>query len=160
MKRNVDWQTIPSAEDWGRRGLSAGGRRVAHAAIAAFLCDGAPLEPPDDAWCDRVIDSYDLLLGNASVTVRIAMRLILWLLEWLPFVVLRRASRMSKLSLEDRVAYIGALERHAWAPFTMLLVATKIPMTISAYEEGDALRMTGFDRASTAARRRLPLKVP
>lgn len=151
-----DWQTIPSAKEWGRRGLSSRTRRIALAAVAAFLSDGTPLRAPPESECERVVDSYDLAVGNASVTMRAAMRLLLTVVEWLPWIVMGKASRMSRLPLADRVAFFTAMERHPRASFTMLLIGTKLPLTLAAYEEGDALKLTGFDRPTTASRRRLP----
>lgn len=148
-----DWEAIESAEDWGRRGLSRGGRRIGRAALEGFLCDGSPLRPPEESWCTKTLDAYDLGIGNASIVVRLGVRVLLMVLEWLPLFVIGKPSRMSRLSLADRVAYFEALERHRWGPLAMLLVATKIPLTIAAYEEGEALRMTGFDRPSTISRR-------
>ena len=64
---------------------------------------------------------------------------------------------MSRLALAPRVDYLEALEGHRFAPLTMLLVATKVPMLIAAFESGDALRITGYDRPTTFSRRRLPV---
>ncbi|HZO12231.1 MAG TPA: hypothetical protein VFB62_03205, partial [Polyangiaceae bacterium] len=110
-----DWESIASAEDWGRRGLSPGGRRIARAALEGFLCDGSPLAPPEESWRDKTLDAYDLGVGNASITVRLGVRALLLVLEWLPLFAIGRASRMSRLSLAERVAYFDALEAHRWA---------------------------------------------
>lgn len=150
---------VPSARDWERPGLSDGGRNVARAAIEAMLTDdeGGKLVPPGEAWVARVVRSYDLSIGVSSVQVRFGVRLLVFLLEWLPVLVLGAWSRMSRLALRERIAYLEALEEHAFAPFTMLLVATKVPMLMSAFESGEALRLTGFDREDTVVRRRLPV---
>jgi hypothetical protein len=149
-----DWRDVASAADWGRRPLGARGRRIAGAAIEAILCDreGERLRPPDAAWRERVVDSFDLSVGACSFQVRFGMRALLFLLEWLPL-ALGTLRRMSRLPLAARVAYLDALERHRWAPLTMLVVATKVPMTVAAYEQGEQLGMTGYDRPTTAARR-------
>lgn len=158
-----DLATVSSAEEWDRPGLDAAGRRVATAAIEALLCDAdasGALVAPSQAWLERVVHAYDRSIGAASVQVRLGVRVLVALLEWLPIVVLVRASRMSRLALEERVRYLEALEAHPFAPLTMLLVATKVPMLMSAFESGEALRLTGYDRETTYARRRLPVAPP
>jgi hypothetical protein len=143
-----------SARDWARPGLSPRGRAVARAAIEAFLCDGdGTLVPPDSAWCDRVVESYDLSIGACSPQIRVLMRLFVWLLEWLPLWVIGKKSRMSRLAVADRLRYLRALEAHRSAPFALLFVGLKIPMLMSAFEQGEALAITGYDRPTTYARR-------
>jgi hypothetical protein len=66
---------------------------------------------------------------------------------------------MSRLPLERRVAYLEALESSRVGLLAMLLVAFKVPLSIPAFEEGDELASTGFDRPTTASRRRLPVAV-
>ncbi len=151
---------IPSAPDWGRRGLSDSACAVVMAALEALLCDrnaSGELVAPAAPWLERVKDDYDRSIGVTSLQVRLGMRVLIVLLEWLPLCVLGRAIRMSRLSLNDRVHYFEALEGHRFALLTMLLVATKIPMLVSAFESGDALKLTGYDRPTTSARRRLPV---
>jgi hypothetical protein len=147
---------VVSAPDWGRPGLSPAGRVVSRAAIEALLCDGDDeLVLPDREWCDRVVASYDLSLGACSPQVRIGVAVLLVLLEWLPLFVLGVGRRMSRLSLRERVRYLEALESHPRAPLTMLLVATKIPMLMAAFEAGEPLRATGYDRPTAHSRRKL-----
>lgn len=62
---------------------------------------------------------------------------------------------MTSLSLADRVRYLSALEASRSGLLAMLFLAFKVPMGIVAFEEGDELRSTGFDRPSTTARRQL-----
>jgi hypothetical protein len=146
-----------TAAEWGRPGLSRRERRIAGAAIEALLCDtrDGVLHAPAPSWRDRVVGCFDRSLGACSTQERFVMRLLLWLLELLPPLVVGRLSRMSRLSLPVRVAYYDALERHARWPLALLAAATKIPMLIGAFEEGDALRWTGFDRPSISTRRAL-----
>ncbi|MBM4373832.1 MAG: hypothetical protein FJ095_02015 [Deltaproteobacteria bacterium] len=152
------FKDVPSAGDWERLGLSDSGRRAASAAIEAMLTDHAgELAPPAADWVERVVRAYDLSIGACSLQVRLGVRVLVALLEWLPLIVLGEASRMSRLSLERRIAYLEALEAHPFAPLTMLLVATKVPMLVPAFESGEALRLTGYDRETTASRRKLPL---
>ena len=159
-KRPPTLADIPSAPEWERPGLSAAGRRVAFAAIEAMLCDRnseGRLVPPAAEWIEGLVHTYDRSIGNSSIQVRLAVRLLVLVLEWLPFLATKNKARMSRLALAPRVDYLEALEGHRFAPLTMLLVATKVPMLIAAFESGDALRITGSDRPTTFSRRRLPV---
>jgi hypothetical protein len=145
---------VASAPEWERRGLSSRGRRVAHALAEAILCDDGrgKLEAPA-AMCARSVESFDRTVGACSGQMRAVMRLFLWLVEWLPPIVLRRASRASRMPLAERVRYLEALETSPSPLLATLFVAVKLPLTLSAYEEGAALAATGFDRVTIASRR-------
>jgi hypothetical protein len=148
-----------SAEDWGRRGLTAAGRRIALAAAEALLSDRdehGRLVAPAPAACQRVADEFGLAIGACSANLRRGVGALLGLVELLPPLVVRRPARMSRLPLPERVGYLQALEDSRLGVLAMLLVGVKIPMAISAFEEGDALRMTGFDRATTTATQPAP----
>lgn len=81
------------------------------------------------------------------------------LLQMLPLFVIGAPRRMTSLSLADRVRYLEALETSRFGLLSMLLLAFKVPMSIAAFEEGEELRSTGFDRPSTASRRALVWQV-
>ena len=151
-----DYRDVPSAQPWGRRGLDASTRRIARSALEAILCDqkNGEIVAPAPAWVDRVLDDYDLSVGNAGTQVRLGLRALWRALEWLPF---GKLGRMSALPLPERVAYLDGVEHHRFAAVTMIFIALKVPSTLSAFEEGEPLRATGFDRPTTASRRRLPI---
>ena len=148
-----------SAKDWERPGLTPTTRAIASAAIDAFLANRegvtGPLALPEPAWRDRCVRSCDLHFGACSAGLRFALGVLVLLLEWLPCVIVGRARRMSRLALDERVRYLEALEQHRVALFALLLVGNKMPMLFAAFEEGDALAATGFDRPTSYARRRL-----
>lgn len=109
------------------------------------------LVPPAADECARVVESFDRAIGATSVNLRGGVAALLALVELLPPLVVRRMRRMSKLPLAERIAYLQALEDSPIGVLTVVLVGLKIPMAIYAFEEGEALRMTGFDRSSTAS---------
>jgi hypothetical protein len=149
--------------DWKRSGLGAWQRRVASAALEAILADEdehGRLVPASPDACSRGVDWLDAALGAGSGDLRRGFVAITILLEWLPLVVIGAPGRMSRLPLERRIAYLTALESSRLGVFSMLLVAFKVPLCIPAFEEGEELRSTGFDRPSTSARRRLPQAPP
>jgi hypothetical protein len=144
--------------DWGRSGLSPWQRRVAVAVTEAVLADegaGGDLVPGDAAACERAARWMDDALGRSSADLRRGFWVLSLLLEWLPPFLIRAPSRMSRLPLARRVAYLEALESSRVGLLSMLLVAFKVPLCIPAFEEGAELSATGFDRPGTASRRRL-----
>ncbi len=149
--------SVPSAPDWGRRGLSRASWQIARAACQTFLTDRderGRLVAPSDAECRAIVDAYDLGVGGASRTLRAPLQVMFQALEWLPAAVLRRPGRFSRMPLGERIAYLEALENSRTGMLSMLLLAIKVPMLIHAFEHGEALRQTGFDRPSIASRRR------
>jgi hypothetical protein len=146
--------------DWPARGLSRRTRAVAVAFVEALLADedeAGNLVPAGAELCDRAAEALDRATGRSSSDLRRGFGVLAFLLEWLPLFVIGAMSRMSRLSIEDRVAYLEALEAHRIGLLSMLFVAFKVPLSIPAFEEGEELLLTGFDRPTTVARRRLPV---
>ncbi|XXT22548.1 hypothetical protein WME94_13420 [Sorangium sp. So ce429] len=145
------------------RGLPPWARRVAWAAAEAMLCDEderGELVPPGAGVCERAVAALDLSLGQASPETRRGFALLAACLELLPPFVIGALGRMSRLPLGRRLAYLEALESSRVGLLAMLLLAFKVPLCIPAFEEGTELALTGLDRESTAARRRLPALRP
>lgn len=151
-------QAPGSAPGAWKRGLSPRAERIARAAIEAMLADedgdGNLLAPPA-ATCDRAVAWMSRATGHSSSSLRGGFGLLALCLQLLPLLVIGAPRRMTSLSLPDRVRYLAALEASRFGPFSMLLLAFKVPMAIVAFEEGAELRSTGFDRPSTTARRQL-----
>lgn len=149
--------------DWPRGGLSAHARRVAWAATEALLADldeRGRLVPASREVCERAVGWLDHSLGRGSGDLRRGFLVLATLLDLLPPVVLGERSRMTNLPLDRRVAYLEALEHGKNGFLSMLLVAFKVPLAIPAFEEGEELASTGFDRPSVSARRKLPVTIP
>lgn len=146
--------------DWKRRGLSPTSRRVAFAVAEALLSDlddeGALIPGAPDA-CNRGVDAVDDSTGRASADLRRGFGFLCVLMEWLPLFVIGVPSRMTRLPLDARVRYLEALEASRIGFLAMLLVAFKVPLCIPAFEEGEELAATGFDRPHAGARRKLAL---
>lgn len=145
-----------SATEWGRSGLTSIAKRIALAAVEGFLSDrneSGEVVPPDPLECRRVVQDFGLSIGATSMPLRLGIHALLGAMELLPVAVVRQARRMSRLPLADRVRYLQALEDSEVGLLVVVLVGIKIPLTLSAFEEGRALRMTGFDRPSTTAGR-------
>jgi hypothetical protein len=145
--------------DWPRLGLSSRSRRVCVAAVEALLSDedeDGVLVPASPEVCARAVGAFDHAVGRSSGDLRRGFAVLTFLLEILPPVLIGSFSRMSRLPIARRVAYLEALETSSFGLFAMLFVAFKVPLCIPAFEEGDELASTGFDRPSTVSRRRLP----
>jgi len=152
-------ETADHRLDWRRDGLSPFARRVAHAVIEAVLSDEddeGRLAPGRPEACARAVDTLADTVGRGSSDLRRGFAALCVLMEWLPLAVVGAPSRMTRLPLARRVAYLEALESSRIGWFSMLFIAFKVPLCIPAFEEGEELRDTGFDRPSTVARRRLP----
>jgi len=142
--------------DWKRPGLHAWQRRVMVAFTEAVLADEDPhgaLIPCGAAACARAADWMDDSLGRSSGDLRRGFVLLSLAMEWLPLFLVGAPSRMSRLPLARRVAYLEALESSRFGLLSMLLVAFKVPLAIPAFEEGPELSSTGFDRATISTRR-------
>jgi hypothetical protein len=149
--------------DWKRRGLTPGQRRVAYAVTEALLADEGPdgeLVPGPREACERAVAGLDDSLGRSSSDLRRGFSFLCVAMEWLPLFILGAPSRATRLPLERRIQYLEALESHRIGLLVMLLVAFKVPLCIPAFEEGEELELTGFDRPSTTSRRRLPVRSP
>lgn len=157
-----DWRDIPSAEAWGRPGLTRRARAIARATAEAVLAKSGTekqLVPPASAWLDRIVDDYDQALGEASRPIRMGVNALLMGFDRLPLVVVGGLSPFRKRSLADRLGFLERVENHRIGAVTMAWIAIKVPVLMSAFEEGEPLAETGYDRP-TAASRRLPLHPP
>ncbi len=142
--------------DWKRPGLSAWQRRVTLAFTEALLADedeAGALIPGDPAACERAARWMDDSLGRSSADLRRGFVVLSLAMEWLPLFLIGAPSRMSRLPLARRVAYLEALEASRAGLVAMLLVAFKVPLSIPAFEDGGELASTGYDRPTLAARR-------
>ena len=145
--------------DWGRHGLSRRAAGVAHAVTEAMLSDeddAGQLVPGSAVACARAVSWLDDSLGRSSPDLRRGFAFLSLVIDWLPIFVIGAPSRMTRLPLARRVAYLEALESSRVGLLAMLLIAFKVPLSMAAFEEGDELASTGFDRPDTTARRRLP----
>ena len=118
---------------------------------------GLAAAPPELA--KRVTGEFDLLIGAGSADLRRGYRVLVWLIEWLPIVILGVLSRASRLALARRLAYLDQLEHARLGLLATLLVAFKLPLTMLVFELGDELRGTGFDRDTVATPRLVALRV-
>ena len=146
--------------DWEAHGLSPRARRIVHAYAEAMFADGddaGTIIPATPEVCARATTWLDHASGRASSDLRRGLNVLAWLLELLPLFVIGAFSRMSRLPVARRVAYLEALEKSRLGLLAMLLLAFKIPLGIVVFEEGEELTSTGFDRPSTTTRRRLPV---
>jgi hypothetical protein len=128
-----------------------------------MLCDEndeGELIAASSALCGRAVDAFDHSIGRASGDVRRAFALLTFALELLPIFMIGVPRRMSRLPLRERLAYLEALERSPVGLISMLFVAFKVPLCIPAFEDGDELRSTGFDRPTTSSRWRLDMARP
>jgi hypothetical protein len=150
------------SREWGRRALSPARRETIYALAEALFAteDENGLLPAPPRLADRITDEFDLLIGAGSADLRRGYRVVAWLIEWLPIVVLGVFSRASRLPLARRLAYLDGLEHAKIGLLATLLVAFKLPLTFIAYEQAPELHGTGFDRETIATPRLLRVDGP
>lgn len=108
--------------------------------MAVGLFDHGEGLPADRlTWLLTDLESF---LGHAGPRTRGLFVLVVAVLEWLPLVVLGRATRLSRLSSTARLEFLERLER---GPFAILLALPKAAMSLTYYEHPDALKETGYD---------------
>jgi hypothetical protein len=149
--------------DWRRSGLNDLARRVCRAFAEAALADEddrGELVPPSAEVLDRIVHKLDIWIGTGSAQLKFGFTGLVVAIESLPIAIIRSPKRMSKLPLADRLRYLEKLEESENGMLSMLLVAFKVPLLTAAYEEGELLRETGFDRPSLSSRRSTPLGGP
>jgi len=142
--------------DWNRSGLGRLGKKVVRSATEAILADHdatGRLVGPTDAALDRVVQQIDLWVGTGSSDLSRAFGVLVGALEAAPMWIARKPSRFTKLSLAERVHVLERLEEHPVGLFSMLLTAFKVPLATVAFETGDLLHETGFDREDLVVRR-------
>lgn len=134
-----------------------GALRGACEALMADEDDEGALVLPSEAAVERSLAWVRAALSATTSGLSPAFALLVVLLELLPPFFIGRFSRMSRLPLAERIEYLETLEQHRFGLFSLLFTAIKVPVTIPAFEAGEELRDTGFDRPSLSSRRRLPV---
>ena len=132
-------------------------RRVIGALVEALLAregEAGDVIGPDANLRERVVAQFDDWAAHTSGQTEHVLAGLVWLLELLP-VSVGRFGRMSSLPLAARVDYLERVERMKFGLFATALIGLKIPLIMVAYEEGELLRATGFDRRTLASRRTL-----
>ncbi len=149
--------------DYARDGFWSLSRTAAYAAAEAFLSDedesGALKKGPAPA-CARAVKALGHSVGRTGTELRRGYNLLFVVLEFLPLFLIGVPRRMSRLPLKQRIDYFEALEASSIGLLSMLLIAVKVPLCMPAFEEGEELALTGFDRPSTVSRRSLTVISP
>jgi hypothetical protein len=149
--------------DAGRRAFGPKRLRTVEAIAEALFADEDErgLRAPPGDLVGRVAGEFDLWVGAGSPDLHRGYRFVLWLIEWLPLVVMGTFSRASRLPLSRRLGYLERLEQARFALLATIVVAFKVPMTMLAFELDPELRITGFDRSTVSSPRtsRARLKV-
>jgi hypothetical protein len=140
-----------------RRAFSAKRRRAIAGIVEAFLADEGEqgLIAPRAELVHRVTDELDLWIGAGSPDLGRGYRVLSWLIEWLPLLIVGTLTRSSRLPLARRLGYLVRLERARFPLLSALVVGFKVPITMLAFELDPELRRTGFDRATVSTPRTL-----
>lgn len=153
-----DADVVVKDREWGRRAFSVERRRAVTALLEAMLSSATEegiIVPAPSSLTERVANEFDLTIGAGSSDLRRGFWLLTIVLEWLPLIILGEFSRASRLPMGRRLVYLQALEHSKSATIASLFVAFKLPITLLAFELGDELMLTGFDRPTIASPRRV-----
>lgn len=140
--------------DHNRSGLSDFAKGVCRSVTEALLADeqDGRLIPGEAAVVERAVQKLDLWLGSGSLQLQNGFLALCGAMQGAPLLTLRKPTRFTQLSLEDRLRVLERLEEHENGLYTMLLTAFKVPLVTAAFEEGPLLIETGFDRRSLMVR--------
>jgi hypothetical protein len=153
-----------SDRDWQRPGLSPVQQQIVRAFAEALLAEDS-LDPdvsearsPDPILLDRIAHEMDVWIGSGSQALTRGFGVLLWGIELMPVLIVGRACRMSKLSISERIHYLESLEQSSVGLIATMFMGVKIPVTALAFELGEELADTGFDRSSLTSLRVFPPK--
>jgi hypothetical protein len=132
---------VLGTKDFARTTLRPRHRPVVRALAEAMYSPGG--EVPDDRL-DAFVDDVDGFISPASKTLRFALKLMLDVLRVLPILIVGRFKTFEELDRETRVRMLDKMDRHRFAPFTLIFVAYKTLMTIVFYEHPDELKRLGY----------------
>ncbi|HEY8076275.1 MAG TPA: hypothetical protein VIF62_19250 [Labilithrix sp.] len=144
----------PSFPD--RKTLTRTDRRVVRAiAQAMFAQDG-------DASAERLdahVDEVDAYVSAASKTLRLGLRVALFVVRIAPILFFVRARTIERVSIDERVAILARLERSSFTAMSLAFVGWRTVMTLLFYEHPSELAAIGYsDRRER--HKRLPIAPP
>jgi hypothetical protein len=114
--------------------------RASLRALALGLFDRGEGIP--EARLQWAIDDVESFLAHAGQKTSGLFLLAITLVEWLPFLMVHKLSRMSRMSSQARAEYLEAFDR---SPIAIVLVLPKALLSLVYYEHPDALKETGYD---------------
>ena len=105
---------------------------------------------PSSELVEDAVLRFDEQLGAGSSDLRRGINLLCGLMERMPLVIIGSLSKMTELTLSERVAFLETMENARVGLVATMVVALKVPLTMHAYEQGELLELTGFTRPSLA----------
>jgi len=139
-------QATCSTRDWERTTFGPFARRTIIGLAEALFTD--PDEPADrgaKARFEWLAGDADAMISNASGPMRLAMWMMLFVLEVLPLFVVARFARCSSLPLDHRVRYLERLERGRVVFLALFVTVWKTLLTILYFEHPEAAPKLGYD---------------
>ena len=125
-------------------------------AEAMFSQDGEVTE----ARLDAHVADVDDYVSAASKPIRVGLRIALFVVRIAPILMLFRMRRLERLSVDDRVVVLTALERTRLAPLSLAFIGWRTVMTLVFYEDPIELQSIGYmGEERLRHKRRLPALV-
>ena len=129
--------------------LSAREQEIAEAVCEALLSDrddvGGYLPPTASTVTDATVQ-LDRFLTATTTRTRLAFRGILHVIQVSPTALLHTTQRFTALTLRERIDALTRAEHSQTGWLAIALMGLKVPLTMAAYEQGNNLALTGFER--------------
>lgn len=125
-------------------------------AEAMFSQDGEVSE----ARLEAHVADVDAYVSAASKMVRVGLRIALFVVRVAPLLMLLHMRMLERLTVDERVAVLTALERSRLAHLSLAFIGWRTVMTLVFYEDPIELRSIGYaGEERLRHRRRLPALV-
>lgn len=132
-------------KDFSRRCLRPRHRRVVRALAETLFAKNEETSGLDAARLDEHADDIDHFLGHGSVTLRVALLVMLDGIRLLcPLLFARRFAAFEDLALRDRTRVLVKMETSRFAPAALAFAAFKTLLTLAFYEDAAELAATGY----------------
>ena len=126
-----------------RSGISKRQLRVLRAVAECLFSDGTVAVP--EGRLDWLMADLDDYLRATAGTTRLVLRLSTWLLQFSPWLALRRPRRLTSLPVERRLLCLQRLATSRVALVALLFGVAKIVLAMLYFEHPEALAETGYD---------------
>jgi hypothetical protein len=137
-----------------RRTLTTTDRIVVRAIAEAMFAQDGEVDP---ARLDAHVGEVDAFVSAASKMIRVGLRIALVVVRLAPLLFFFRARPIERLTIDERVAILGRLERSGVANLSLAFIGWRTVMTLVFYEHPIELARLGYTTDErTRYKRHLP----
>jgi hypothetical protein len=152
-------ERLPSARSFAARTtLTRGDRLVLGAVAEAMFSQDGEVE---HAALEAHLDQVDAFISAASKTLRLGLRLALFVVRISPLLLFFRMRTIERLPVDERVAVLSRLERSRVSNLSLAFIGWRAVMTLVFYESAAELKTLGYASDERKVyKRRLALVAP